>query len=164
MAYLKHGVIPLAAGLVFALSAIGASAATVVNVEFWDKRADLVMAKGLGYATPKLDMSKAPMGMKLSRASAPAGVVTFNVTNGSKDTAHEMVVIHLQDPSKPLPYIDKDNRVDEDKADGKGEVSELDPGKSGSLTVTLEPGKYLLICNVPGHYVSGMWAEFDVTE
>ena len=45
-----------------------------------------------------------------------------------------------------------------------GEVSELDPGKSGSLTVTLNPGKYLLICNDPGHYVSGMWAEFDVTQ
>ena len=34
-----------------------------------------------------------------------------------------------------------------------GEVSELDPGKSGTLTLTIKPGKYLLVCNVPGHYV-----------
>jgi uncharacterized cupredoxin-like copper-binding protein len=54
--------------------------------------------------------------------------------------------------------------VDEDKAGDKGEVSELNPGQSGSLTVTLAPGKYVLVCNVPGHYGAGMWAEFDVTK
>jgi len=30
------------------------------------------------------------------------------------------------------------------------------------LTVDLKAGKYLLICNVPGHYGAGMWAEFTV--
>jgi hypothetical protein len=45
----------------------------------------------------------------------------------------------------------------------KGEVSELDPGKSGSVTVALKAGKYLLICNVPGHFGAGMWTEFTVT-
>lgn len=49
-------------------------------------------------------------------------------------------------------HIEAENRVDEDKAGDKGEVSELDPGKSGTLTVELKAGKYLLICNVPGHY------------
>ena len=42
------------------------------------------------------------------------------------------------------PIIDDEKRVDEDKAGDKGEVSELDPGKSGSLTVNLKPGIYLL--------------------
>ena len=55
-----------------------------------------------------------------------------------------------------------ENRVDKDKAGDKGEVSELDPGKSDTLTVDLTPGKYLLICNVPGHYGAGMWTEFTV--
>ncbi|WP_245455931.1 sulfocyanin-like copper-binding protein [Mesorhizobium sp. M7A.F.Ca.US.008.03.1.1] len=41
-------------------------------------------------------------------------------------------------------------------------MSELDPDKSGTLTVDLKAGKYLLICNVPGHYGAGMWAEFTV--
>ena len=75
-----------------------------------------------------------------------------------------MIVMFLQDPTKPLPYIDAENRVDEDKAGDKGEVSELDPGKSGALTVPLKAGKYLLICNVPGHYGAGMWTEFTVTK
>src|SRR4051794_29820990 len=69
-----------------------------------------------------------------------------------------------QDPTKPLPYIENENRVDEDRAGDKGEVSKLDPGHSGSLTVPLKPGKYLLICNVPGHYEAGTWAEFTVTK
>jgi uncharacterized cupredoxin-like copper-binding protein len=46
----------------------------------------------------------------------------------------------------------------------KGEVSELNPGATGSLTVALKPGRYLLICNVPGHFASGMWTEFEVTK
>jgi uncharacterized cupredoxin-like copper-binding protein len=75
-----------------------------------------------------------------------------------------MIVMQLQDPTKPLPYIDQENRVDEDKAGDKGEVSELDPGKTGSLTISLKPAKYLLICNVPGHYAAGMWTEFEVTK
>ena len=95
---------------------------------------------------------------------AKAGVVTFKVTNNSKDTIHEMIVMQLDKAGDPLPYIAAENRVDEDKSGDKGEVSELDPGKSGSLTVDLKPGKYLLICNVPGHYASGMWTEFTVNK
>ena len=154
----------LAAGLILAASASFASAATVVTVQLWDKGAETPMMTNLGYAAPGLDTSKATMGVKLSRPSAPAGVVTFKVTNLSKDTIHEMIVMYMQDPTKALPYIDNENRVDEDKAGDKGEVSELDPGKSGSLTVTLDPGKYLVICNVPGHYAAGMWTEFEVTK
>jgi uncharacterized cupredoxin-like copper-binding protein len=155
---------PLAAGLVLAAMATVASAATVVNVDLWDKGADMTMPTDLMYGTPGLDLSKATMGIKVDPKSAPAGDVTFNVTNSSKDTIHEMIVMYLADPSKPLPYIENESRVDEDKAGDKGEVSELDPGQSGSLTVKLDPGKYLLICNVPGHYAAGMWTEFDVTK
>jgi uncharacterized cupredoxin-like copper-binding protein len=162
--FLKRSIVSLAAGLALAFSATIASAATVVTADLWDKGANMEMPTGLAYATPSLDLSKATMGIKVSRPSAPAGVVTFKVTNTSKDTVHEMIVMYLADPTKPLPYVDADKKVDEDKAGDKGEVSELDPGKSGSLTVALKPGKYLLICNVPGHYAAGMWTEFEVTK
>jgi len=163
MRYYKR-IVPVVAAVALALSATFASAATVVKVELWDKGVDSGTVKGLSFATPGMDMSKATMGMKLYRKSAPAGVVTFQVSNVSKDTVHEMIVMYRQDATKPLPYIDAENRVDEDKAGDKGEVSELDPGKSGALTVALKPGKYVLICNVPGHFDSGMWTEFDVTK
>jgi uncharacterized cupredoxin-like copper-binding protein len=138
-------------------------AATTINVSLWDKGADVEMPTGLLYGTPGIDLSLATMGIKLSQDSAPHGVVSFKVTNDSKDTIHEMIVMLLADPGQPLPYIADEKRVDEDKAGDKGEVSELDPGQSGSLTLNLQPGKYLLICNVAGHYEAGMWTEFTVT-
>ena len=155
--------IAIAAFALAGLTAGAAFAATVVDVSLWDKGAGATMGTDMMYGTPGAkDMTAATMGVKVSAPSAPAGVVTFRVTNDSKDTIHEMIVMFLADPKKPLPYIDAENRVDEDKAGDKGEVSELDPGKSGALTVDLKAGKYLLICNVPGHYDAGMWTEFTV--
>ena len=145
-----------------AITAFASQAATTVQVSLWDKGADTEMAVGLVYGAAGVDLSKATMGVKTSPAEAKAGVVTFKVTNDSKDTIHEMIVIYLEDPTKLLPYLDDEKRVDEDKAGDKGEVSELDPGKSGSLTINLKAGTYLLICNVPGHYAAGMWATFTV--
>jgi uncharacterized cupredoxin-like copper-binding protein len=164
MRSVKQCVVSLAAGSALILSVTPTFAGTVVTVDLWDKGANSDMPKGIVYGAPNLDLSKATMGMRLSPSSAPAGEVTFTVKNSSKDTIHEMIVMYRQDPSNLLPFIENENRVDEDKAGDKGEVSELNPGQSGSLTVTLAPGKYVLVCNVPGHYGAGMWAEFEVTK
>jgi uncharacterized cupredoxin-like copper-binding protein len=163
MRLLKQLAVLLVSGFAFAQLAGAASAATIVHVELWDKGADMEMPKGLVYGAPGVDLSTAPMGVKASPSSAPTGDVTFDVTNTSKDTIHEMIVMYVGNSTKPLPYIDNEERVDEEKVRDLGEVSELDPGGSGALTVHLDPGKYLLICNVPGHYAAGMWTEFDVT-
>jgi uncharacterized cupredoxin-like copper-binding protein len=152
----------IAIAMLMAGSAGSVWAASLVQVSLWDKGASTEMPMGLAYAAPGLDLAKATMGIKVLPAVVRAGKVTFKVKNDSKDTIHEMIVMFLADPKKPLPYIDAENRVDEDKAGDKGEVSELDPGKSGALTVDLKAGKYLLICNVPGHYGAGMWTEFTV--
>ncbi|RUW54061.1 MAG: hypothetical protein E5W64_11140 [Mesorhizobium sp.] len=159
---LRKATFGLAAAMLMASHAGAAQADALVQVSLWDKGASTEMPMGLAYAAPGLDLAKATMGIKALPSVAKAGEVTFNVKNDSKDTVHEMIVMHLADPGKPLPYLEAENRVDEDKAGDKGEVSELDPGKSGTLTVELKAGKYLLICNVPGHYGAGMWAEFTV--
>lgn len=164
MRHLVKLAMPFAAVLAAVLYTSASLAATVVNVTLWDKGASMPMGTGMTYGTMGMNMSMAPMGIKASPVTAPAGIVTFHVTNSSKDTIHEMIVMYLADPTKPLPYIDAEQRVDEDKAGDKGEVSELDPGATGSLTVALKPGKYILICNVPGHFASGMWTEFEVTQ
>lgn len=158
----RKAALGLAAAMLLAGSASVVQAASLVQISLWDKGANTEMPMGLAYATPGIDLAKATMGIKALPGVVKAGEATFNVKNDSKDTIHEMIVMHLADPGKPLPYIDSANRVDEDKAGDKGEVSELDPGKSGTLTVDLIAGKYLLVCNVPGHYAAGMWAEFTV--
>ncbi|MCZ8548640.1 plastocyanin/azurin family copper-binding protein [Mesorhizobium qingshengii] len=158
----RRAALGLAAAMLMAGGAGAAQAASTIKVSLWDKGANVEMPTGLAFATPGMDHAKATMGIKASPSAVKAGEVTFNVKNDSKDTIHEMIVMYMADPTKPLPYVDAENRVDEDKAGDKGEVSELDPGKSGTLTVDLKAGKYLLICNVPGHYGAGMWAEFTV--
>lgn len=159
---LKKAALSLAAVALTTTMAVSAQAAMVIHVALWDKGADTEMVKGMEYGMPGVDLSKATMGIRAVPGTVKAGEITFKVTNTSKDTIHEMIVMYLKDPSKPLPYIKSEERVDEDKAGDKGEVSELDPGKSGSLTVDLQPGHYLLICNVPGHYAAGMWTKFTV--
>ena len=137
-------------------------AGTVVSVDLWDAGPDLTMVSNMRIKDHP-DLSKAPMGIKISQATVPAGHVTFKVVNSSKDFVHEMVVAILKDPQKGLVYDENTGGVNED-APGMhlGEVPERDPGQSGSLTLNLKPGKYALYCNVAGHYASGMWTILTV--
>lgn len=134
--------------LAFALSASSALAATTVNVELQD---------------PSAGAAVKSMEIKPDRSSAPAGHITFQVHNGSASLVHEMIVVKTDAPPSALPYDQKQNEVDEDKIKSLGEVSELPPGKSGSLTLDLKPGAYLLFCNQAGHLHGGMWTRFEVT-
>lgn len=134
----------------------------VVKVILNDKGMDAGMASGLAWGTAGADMSKATMSMTATPRTIKAGRVTLLAINDSKDQIHEMIVVPMPTDGSPLPYDKQDERVDEDAAHSLGEVSELDPGTSGALTINLKAGNYLLICNVPGHYDSGMWTTLQV--
>lgn len=158
--------IGLAVALLVALPATAFAAATI-KVQLWDKGADSVVLDDAHMAMMgKIDMKMAGtgmMGVKVDKATIKAGTVTFVVKNVSKTIIHEMILSPLADGVVELPYLKDENRVDEEKAEHLGEVSELDPGKSGSLTVDLKPGKYIIYCNIPAHFVDGMWTEITVT-
>lgn len=147
--------------LVAALAVSPAFAATVIKADLWDKGADMEMMTGMGMGMHG-NMTMATMGIKLSADSAPAGEITFTATNTSKDTIHEMVLAPVTSPDEVLPYDETMQKVDEDAAGHLGEVAELEPGASGSLTLTMKPGTYILYCNIPGHYAAGMWTLFTV--
>ena len=87
---------------------------------------------------------------------APAGKVRFVVTNIGR-LEHEFVVIRT---NKPAGNLLKGNEADE-----TGAVGELDGVKAGNarvLVITLRRGHYALICNLPGHYKTGQFADFYV--
>jgi len=44
----------------------------------------------------------------------------------------------------------------------QGKTPVFGPGKTRRLALGLKPGKYVLICNVPGHYQAGMRVGFTV--
>jgi uncharacterized cupredoxin-like copper-binding protein len=145
------------------LSPIPAFADATVKVELWDKGGEMDMSKNMGLGMGmKGDMGMAIMGIKTDVATVPAGKVTFEVTNMSKEVLHEMLVAPVADENVILPFVENENRADEEKSGDLGEVSELDPGKSGALTLDLKPGIYILFCNVPGHYMAGMWTTIKV--
>lgn len=103
-------------------------------------------------------------GMKMTATpdSVKTGRVTIHATNQSQGLIHEVIVVRAPANGAKLPYDDKTGRVIEKQISDLGEVSDLPAGKSGSLTVTLAPGNYLLICNQPNHYQAGMWTKLTV--
>lgn len=151
---------PGALALALITAPVYAATGTTINVTLWDKgtSAEMTTDRGIGMTG---DMNKATMGLRLSTKSAKAGEVTFKVVNSSQETIHEMVVFPYKDGEK-IPFSDKDAKIDEDMAGHLGEVAELDPAKKGAVTLDLKPGKYILTCNIPGHYMNGMWAILTV--
>lgn len=104
------------------------------------------------------------MAIRTDISTVPAGEVTFDVTNWSRNLVHEMLVVAVDDPNAQLPYDADGQRVIEDKIKSLGETDEMQPKASKALTLDLAPGTYLLLCNVAGHYAAGMWTVLTVTE
>nr|WP_236714541.1 sulfocyanin-like copper-binding protein [Nonomuraea pusilla] len=115
-----------------------------------------------------------PHGMRMTlRATpqaVPAGKVSLRVVNDGVYT-HEVVVLPLQPGQTPGRRVtNPDGRVSEagslgeaSRTCGAGAGSGIAPGSTGWTTLTLRPGRYELVCNFPGHYAAGMYAELDVT-
>lgn len=95
----------------------------------------------------------------LSATSAPAGAVTFNVTNAGT-MVHEFVILRTDTLAKDLPLVD--GVVVEDDFSPVGEVPETEVGASGTFSATLAAGHYAIICNIVGHVVQGMVVDFTV--
>ena len=104
-----------------------------------------------------------------STSSVGAGEVTFNVTNEGPEDTHEFVVFDTDLAPDALPTAE-DGSVNEE-AEGIGVVDEIEDiavGDSPSLTVSLDPGNYVLVCNIydeteqESHYQEGMRVAFTV--
>jgi len=99
----------------------------------------------------------------LSRSTANAGKVTFTITNATTSgQKHEFVVVQTDLAAEQLPK-NAEGLVDEEKLTSFGEQGDIEPGKTVDLTVDLHPGRYMMICNLPGHYNAGMHTEFNVS-
>ena len=116
----------------------------------------------------------APMGaqmmLRATPTSVPAGPVSLIAENMGWRT-HELVIMSLpQGASAGQRIAGADGMVAE--AGSLGEASNsCAPGvgegiaarSAGWTTITLKPGHYELICNLPNHYTDGMHAELTVT-
>jgi uncharacterized cupredoxin-like copper-binding protein len=88
-------------------------------------------------------------------SSVKAGKVVFNATNVGK-LKHELMIERL-----PMKF-DAPMQPNEDAAQGM--IPDMDGGASGQMTMRLRPGRYMLFCNVEGHYMAGQHMVFAVTK
>ncbi len=99
-----------------------------------------------------------------------AGTVSIVAFNHGTVT-HELVVLPLAPgASAGTRAVGADNRVSEDGSVGEasaecgaGAGEGIAPGDASWVTLALKPGRYELLCNLPGHYAAGMYGELDVT-
>ena len=101
--------------------------------------------------------------------STESGEITFKVENVGPDDVHEFVIIKTELEPDALPALD-DGSMDET---GEGvevidEIEDIPVGETQTLTVDLEAGSYVLVCNIvdetenEAHYEQGMRTAFTV--
>jgi uncharacterized cupredoxin-like copper-binding protein len=114
--------------------------------------------------------SGARMFLSADRTTVPQGTVSFLAIN-SGSVNHELVVLPLPEgQSVGARPIGGDAKVSESGSLGEasapcreGTGQGIVPGTSSWVTITLAPGRYELICNLPGHYAAGDYTELTVT-
>ena len=98
--------------------------------------------------------------ISLDQSSLNAGKVLFRITNAGT-IEHEFAVLKTVLGADKLPADpDKPGKVKEDG--NVGEVEAIAVKGTKDLSLDLQPGQYVLICNVPDHYGHGMHVAFTV--
>jgi uncharacterized cupredoxin-like copper-binding protein len=86
-----------------------------------------------------------------------SGRVKITAPNVGK-AEHELVIFKTDRDPGSFPL--SGNRVDEKNLKGAedvGEIADVGAGETKNGSFELKPGKYAMICNIPGHYKSGMY-------
>ena len=141
MSALRHTVLALLAAIAVVLSACGGATSTDSG------------------ETPNLFVDLSDYKVAVDHPTISAGHVVIGIRNNAA-MAHELKVIMTDLAPDQLPV---DGATAKAKEDGKvGELLSVAGGASRKLVLELTPGKYVLICNVAGHYQLGMRTGLEV--
>ena len=110
------------------------------------------------------------MRLSLDHASISHGTVSFLATNDGS-ISHELVILPLSgSQTVGTQPVSGDSKVDESgslgeasSTCGSGAGEGIAPGASSWVTLKLAPGRYEVVCNLPGHYSAGMYSELTVS-
>ncbi|MBJ7348846.1 MAG: hypothetical protein JHC87_09790 [Thermoleophilaceae bacterium] len=111
-------------------------------------------------ASGNIAVSMAEFSVTPTPASGTAGEVNFDVTNDGK-LKHEFIVAQTELAPDALPVDDKGD-VDEEGEGLKviGEIPDVPVGETVSKKFDMPAGKYVLFCNIEGHYKGGQTVGF----
>jgi uncharacterized cupredoxin-like copper-binding protein len=98
----------------------------------------------------------------LDRSSVPAGTVDFALSNLGPDE-HEFVVFKTYLRPENLPVENGQVVEDAPSLVKIGEQDQYPANENRLLSLDLDAGHYVLICNLPGHYEQGMYFELTIT-
>ena len=115
-------------------------------------------------------MMRGTMQLTADRSTVERGKVSFLVTNAG-NIPHEMMIVPLADTQNAgTRPVGRDGRIDEAgslaeaaASCAEGEGDGILPSAAGWITLDLQPGRYELFCNLPGHYWAGMYTQLTVT-
>ena len=104
--------------------------------------------------------------------SVPAGRVTFAEKNDGKQE-HDLLIVRTTKRELPVglegvrpslagKVVLGREHPRHEHASMSGALHHLGPGRSRRRSVELEPGRYVLICSLPGHYEAGQKSELLV--
>jgi uncharacterized cupredoxin-like copper-binding protein len=108
----------------------------------------------------------------LDKKTVSAGTTTFVIDNAGS-MHHEMAIYKTDLAPGKLP-LDAEGKVDAEKAGLLAEAVYATPlrgeadhrirdGRGVNFTIDLEPGTYVLLCDLPGHYAAGQYIGLTVT-
>lgn len=107
------------------------------------------------------------------RTTAKAGWVNFQAVNAGT-TMHELVILRTDLHPDNLPRLAATDQtgtitgyiVNEEHASVNpiDEIEEFAAGTRKEKNVFLDPGRYVLFCNIPEHYDKGMYASLLIEE
>jgi uncharacterized cupredoxin-like copper-binding protein len=163
---------------VFAIAGLGVAGAGVATGCGDGPAGERIAAPGLPSRT--VDVELAEWRIDAGPRRVRAGRVTFAETNTGREE-HDLLIVRTDLPAERLPAglegvapqlagevvlgaadghtghggAEHDHAAGHGHAAGQGHVRS---GGSRSRTVTLAPGRYVLICPIPGHYERGQRA------
>jgi uncharacterized cupredoxin-like copper-binding protein len=118
--------------------------------------------------SPSQQQAFAPAALSEWHIAAPttikAGSVILEAGNFGT-IQHELLVFKSDLPPSGYP-VDKNGNIIEDGPGIKlvSDGDNIDPGGTQTRTVDLtQPGTYLFVCNIPGHFKAGMFSALTVT-
>ncbi|MEU7144618.1 hypothetical protein ABZ942_34590 [Nocardia sp. NPDC046473] len=145
----------------------------VVDVTVTDMGAGMMPGMMDGRTRPSNDQrwwGTDPMRIFTEPGTVAAGEVSLRVHNSGR-LIHEVLVLPLAAGQvSGARSVGSDARVDEIGSVGEASTTcgadagtGIAPHSVSWTTLSLTPGHYELVCNLPGHYRDGAHVEFDVT-
>ena len=121
-------------------------------------------ASSSGAEETTVDVTEKDFAIAVTPGTASTGKVTFKITNAGP-TAHEFVVFKTDLDQTALPLSTDGTEINEDGAGIQhiDEREDIAKDAAATLSVSLQPGKYVFVCNLPTHYKLGMHVPFTVS-